>query len=570
MSLKMKIAAYNSNKPKFTFKPTQKLSEPTRIMQNKPNSKSTPKTLNLSSERPYINYMEKPKQKTNPIRTQSKPIQTQYEPNTKPIRTQSELRYAENCSCDTKHASRRGTYLPSRQQTQLNPISGANILLVNPAVYDFTAYDFWLKPYGMLGVGGLIGGEARFRLFDYLDRLDPAMKTLNPKLSNDKWNRGGFYSEKIQKPAPLADIPRVFRRFGLPREVFQDMLKDHEPLDFAFVQTQMTYWYLGVAEAIEDIRRYQPAAKIVLGGPYATICPEHARGLGGDLVIEGDDLEPLWQMLKLRPTTHKPPLWEAYPQLHSGVMKLTCGCPYSCTYCAVGQGKEKFSHRPLADCIADYQALKDLGVSDIAFYDDALLYKPQELLIPFMEHVIRCGSESGTTINLHTPNALHARFLTDELAELMVRAGFKTFYLGFESASDKWQKQTGGKVVCGDLRAAVEGLRKAGAMPSNIAAYQIVGHPDMDSQHLAETMEFANSLGIRVMLADFSPIPGTIDGERARKWTDIDEPLNHNKTAFPIRVFGDDTVNRLKDMCRALNNEVAEKEMRDSRNTSKT
>ena len=104
-----------------------------------------------------------------------------------------------------------------------------------------------------------------------------------------------------------------------------------------------------------------------------------------------------------------------------------------------------------------------MGVSDIAFYDDALLYKPQELFVPFMEHVISSGSESGPKINLHTPNALHARFLTGDLAELMVRAGFKTFYLGFESASDKWQKQTGGKVVCDDLQAAVESLKRAGA-----------------------------------------------------------------------------------------------------------
>jgi hypothetical protein len=26
------------------------------------------------------------------------------------------------------------------------------ILLVNPPIYDFSAYDFWLKPYGLLRV----------------------------------------------------------------------------------------------------------------------------------------------------------------------------------------------------------------------------------------------------------------------------------------------------------------------------------------------------------------------------------------------------------------------------------
>ncbi|MBN2312868.1 MAG: hypothetical protein JXM79_02995, partial [Sedimentisphaerales bacterium] len=46
------------------------------------------------------------------------------------------------------------------------------ILLVNPPIYDFAAYDFWLKPYGMLSIAGFLRAEADFELFDYLDRLD--------------------------------------------------------------------------------------------------------------------------------------------------------------------------------------------------------------------------------------------------------------------------------------------------------------------------------------------------------------------------------------------------------------
>jgi hypothetical protein len=55
------------------------------------------------------------------------------------------------------------------------------------------------------------------------------------------------------------------------------------------------------------------------------------------------------------------------------------------------------------------------------------------------------------------------------------------------------------------------------------------------------------------MLADFSPIPGTPDGELCRKWVDMDEPLFHNKTAFPIIMLGFDESNRLKDLQRQLN-----------------
>ena len=44
------------------------------------------------------------------------------------------------------------------------------ILLVNPPIYDFAAYDFWLKPYGLLSVAGQLRGQAEFLLFDYLER----------------------------------------------------------------------------------------------------------------------------------------------------------------------------------------------------------------------------------------------------------------------------------------------------------------------------------------------------------------------------------------------------------------
>ena len=169
--------------------------------------------------------------------------------------------------------------------------------------------------------------------------------------------------------------------------------------------------------------------------------------------------------------------------------------------------------------------------------------------MPFLSEVIK----HNIKINFHTPNGLHARFINKELAQLMVQAGFKTFYLGFESTSLQWQQRTGAKISCDELVQAVEHLISAGAEPTNITAYQILGHPHIDIQQLEDSMRFVNSLGIRGMLADFSPIPGTPDGEYCRKWIDMDEPLMHNKTAFPIILLGFDESNRLKDLQRKLN-----------------
>ncbi len=422
------------------------------------------------------------------------------------------------------------------------------ILLVNPPIYDFAAYDFWLKPTGMLRVAGFLRGKADFKLFDYLDRLVPFMAG-QKKLESDHWGRGRFYCEHAKVPAALKAIPRYFRRFGLPRKLFIDFLATEGPFDFVMIQTTMTYWYTGLEEVIEDVRSAWPQAKIVLGGNYVTLCPDHAQTLGGDLLIKGTNLEPLWDYLAIAPDVQQPALWEVYDKLKVGVLKLTEGCPFSCTYCSVPKVYGKFKPRPLEHSLVEMELLCRLGAGNIAFYDDALLFETDKVLIPFLSEVLK----QDIRVNFHSPNALNARFISKDLAELMVLAGFKTFYLGFESASKQWQQQTGSKVFSEELEKATRHLIAAGAKPDNITAYQILGHPHIDIQELEASMRFVNSLGIRGMLADFSPIPGTPDGEYCRKWVDLDEPLIHNKTAFPIIMLGFDESNRLKDLQRKLN-----------------
>jgi radical SAM superfamily enzyme YgiQ (UPF0313 family) len=421
------------------------------------------------------------------------------------------------------------------------------ILLVNPAIYDFSAYDFWLKPYGLLRVAGLIREKADFHLFDYLDRLDPRVPP--GRYRADLWGRGEFYSEPAEKPNVFAGIPRQFRRFGVPRREFQRFMSNHAPFDFALIQTGMTYWYLGIKEVIADLRALSPQTKIILGGVYATICGSHARSLGADLVVEGLELSPLWRFIKLTPNDHRLPLWDLYPNLQSGVLKLADGCPFRCTYCSVPQFYPKFYPRSLGRSLAELAFLLHCGVKHVAFYDDALLYQSKQILQPFLKEVLKRDLRA----NFHTPNALNARFIGRELAQLMIEAGFKNLYLGFESSAYTWQKKTGGKVYSDELARAVDNLLEIGADPSRLHAYLIVGHPNGEEQSVEESMYFVNSLGIKVMLSEFSPIPGTPDGEYCRGWVDLDEPLWHNKTAFVIRWLGDREISRLKHLAGRLN-----------------
>jgi len=422
------------------------------------------------------------------------------------------------------------------------------VLLVNPPIYDFAAYDFWLKPYGLLRAGGMLRPVADVSLFDYLDRLHPAFNSaLRAKANAD--GCGPYPQQRLPKPSVLKDIPRYWRRFGLPRAVFERHLSECKP-DVVLVQTVLTYWYPGVKEVIDDVRRLCPHAKIVLGGFYATACTSHAQSLGPDLVVEAGRFEPLWQLIGVPPADAPAmPAWDLYPAVETAVIKLTRGCPFKCSYCFVPRSGVPFETRPLDECMQEFDRLVRLGVRNIAFYDDSLLYQPERILFPFLEAV----TERNAGIRFHTPNALHARFMSADCARRMVRAGVSTFYLGFESRSSDFHSQTGSKVVSDELATAVENLRSAGVRPERICAYEMLGHPRFNVQQLEDSMRYVNSLGIRLQLSDFSPIPNTPDGELCRSVTDLDEPLNHSKTAFPIRFLGFERSNYFKELCRQLN-----------------
>ncbi len=411
-----------------------------------------------------------------------------------------------------------------------------NVLLVNPPIFDFTAYDFWLRPYGLLRVAAQLQHACRLSYFNFLISK-----------RRDSWGRGRYDGHEIQKPESLSDIPRIFRRFGRPRSEFREFLAA-QSYDAVLIQTSMTYWYPGVQEVINDIRELQPSAKIVLGGTYATLCPAHAHSLGADLVIMGANLDPLWKLLSIEPETGTP-YWPA-DATGVGILKISEGCPFRCTYCSAPLMWPEFTQRPTSVCLNELRYQVSLGASNIAFYDDALLFHADQVLVPFLEAAIK----NELHVSFHTPNALNARFITPELARLMVRAGFAGFFLGLESSAPLWQQSTGGKVRSDEFAMAVEHLKAAGAR--SITSYIIVGHPDADSRDTELSVRFAHECGTKVLLAEFSPIPGTIDGEKCQRWADLKEPLSHNKTAFALRRLSAEDLNRLKRLTHSLNSQL--------------
>lgn len=409
------------------------------------------------------------------------------------------------------------------------------ILLVNPWIYDFAAYNLWSRPLGLIKVAEYLSPfNVSLTFVDCTDACNPS-----------RYGTGKFVREIVEKPDILRDIPRHYKRYGIGTTDFIDRVKSDMPYDLILITSVMSYWYPGVQKVIEilrDLLRYTP---IILGGIYATLYTEHAsKNSGADALYVGELNRGFIMLLRtfgfrIRKRQDALPYYrmDLYNNHPFAPLLTSTGCPYHCSYCASGLLNKGFIRRSVDNILREIIDLYGLGVRDFAFYDDALLVDAENHIKPLLRELIAKNLDA----NLHTPNGLHARFIDEELAILMKKANFKTLRLSLETVNSLRQIESGGKVNNEDLIRAVSNLKKAGFTKEHIGVYLMYGLPGQTKDEVIEGVEFLKGLGVRINLTEFSPIKGTkIWDELVSKGIikdDID-PLLTNNSIFPILYSG--------------------------------
>jgi radical SAM superfamily enzyme YgiQ (UPF0313 family) len=418
--------------------------------------------------------------------------------------------------------------------------------LVNPWIEDFAAYDVWAKPLGLLSLAGVLRRHGLpVTYIDCVNRFHPRARPQDPLSRN---GRGPYLKQRLPKPSNLSDVDRIYSRYGIPRRLLREDLARIPRPDLILVTSHMTYWYTGVQATIKELKQAFPAAPLVLGGIYATLCQEHASAeTGADAVITGAAAHRIlsiveefsgWRGICTFDTqdldAYPYPAFDLQDALGYIPILTALGCPYSCAYCASRKLQPERRVRSPRRVVSEIRHWQNTyGIKDFVFYDDALLVGFEKHARPLFEQII----ESGVKIRFHTPNAVHIREITPRAARLMAAAGFATLRLGLETLNGR-ERSMDRKVQREEFFRAARYLREAGFDASRLGAYLLVGLPDEDVRRVSEDIRMVRQNGVQPILAYYSPIPHTAMWQEACRTSRYDlaaDPLFTNNAVFPCR-----------------------------------
>jgi radical SAM superfamily enzyme YgiQ (UPF0313 family) len=439
-----------------------------------------------------------------------------------------------------------------------------HILLVNPWIDDFAAYDVWAQPMGLLMLAGLLRKQDyRLSYLDCLDRFHPRAPRSDPFARH---GRGPYIKTPQPAPPGLEDIPRRYSRYGIRESWLQEDLARLAPPDLIMVTSMMTYWYPGVQATIEVLRKTYPDVPIILGGIYATLCQRHAEQTSGaDQVVPGAINSSLLETIgrftgyaspsaiDLNDVAAIPyPAWDLRRRINYVPILTSLGCPFDCAYCAsrfLQPRCRKRQPRAVIDEILYWH--RTSGVRDFVIYDDAFLVDAATHAGPILEELIR----TDVRLRFHTPNALHIRGLNPAIAHLLKRAGFHTVRLGLETTVRNDQEAYDRKVNLAEFTTAADCLRNAGFTPREVGAYLLIGLPGQSIDTVVESIQCVKTQHIRPILAYYTPIPHTrlwAEAVAASRYDLEADPVFSNNAIFPCqsKSFSWENLSQLKEMTR--------------------
>ncbi|GIW44455.1 MAG: B12-binding domain-containing radical SAM protein [Candidatus Binatia bacterium] len=271
---------------------------------------------------------------------------------------------------------------------------------------------------------------------------------------------------------------------------------------------------------------------VVVGGPFASLCPEELRGKVDVIFI--DEAEYTWpQFLEdyergtwkpeyrqvEKPSMHDSPLPRfdllKVDRYRTMTIQFARGCPFNCEFCDI---IVMYGRRPrtktVAQVMAEVQEIHRLGVRNIFVVDDNFIGNKKEAK-ELLKALAQWQREQGYPIEMMTEVTLNVA-QDDELLDLMRAANFTTIFIGIESPRPASLQETHKtQNLRENLLDAVHRIQRAGI---EVMAGMIVGFDHDDPKIFDEQFEFIQQARIPVsMTGMLNAVPKTPLYERLKR-----------------------------------------------------
>jgi len=256
--------------------------------------------------------------------------------------------------------------------------------------------------------------------------------------------------------------------------------------DIIYVTSLFTYAWEPVHEVIRFYSNEYKKARVIVGGVYASLCPDHLQESFGDrieicqgVVPELDDLLPAYWLI---------------PQWKSSILFSSRGCIRKCPFCSVSQLEPKFEAR---------ESIKHLiypGHQKVILWDNNILASP------YWRDIFNELEELGLAVDFN--QGLDARLLTEDIALSLRRLKIPIFRLAYDSGG-----------IREPLRKAITLLNKLKVKGRKIVVYCLYNHLDTPEDFL-ERIKDLISWGVVSYPMRYQALePSPKDGYVSPHWT---------------------------------------------------
>lgn len=271
--------------------------------------------------------------------------------------------------------------------------------------------------------------------------------------------------------------------------------------------------------AVRALNWIENRARVVLGGPHATLNPNACMDDGWDCIVMGDGeeaSEPAFSMDVHRVNAYEKPLDE-YPfpdrtlvdihSYHSLLRDRPCttlvtsrGCPFSCDFCCKNHSRVRL--RSAENVIDEIDMLRDeFNYKALSFPEDIFILnrdRTEKIATHLWSRGIiwRCLVRADVLLK-YGKSFLHG----------MVLSGCVEMALGIESGSNAILSTIHKGETSETILAAIESIKAAGI---RVKGYVIVGLPGENEQTLQETERFLDVAKLdELQVQVYQPYPGS-------------------------------------------------------------